>query len=286
LKTLYISDLDGTLLNKNVELSDFTVSTLNQLIHQGVNFTVATARTIASVSSIMAPVALNLPVILMNGVLVYDMPSRKYINTKYLPTNNMADILHILKDHNLTGFMYEVKDQKLATYYERLETRALRDFHDERVNRYQKPFTKVASFADANPEHIIYFSLMDTKERLESAYQAMQGNSAIATAFYKDIYSTEDIWFLEVFSAAATKYNAAMYLRDTLGYDNVIGFGDNVNDLPLFKACDITCAVANAREEVKEAATHVIESNLSDGVPRWLMEHSLNNKGVPHGKIG
>jgi Cof subfamily protein (haloacid dehalogenase superfamily) len=277
LKTLYISDLDGTLLNQNVELSDFTINTLNQLINQGVHFTVATARTIASVSSIMAPVALNLPVILMNGVLIYDLPSKKYINTKYLPANSITHILPILKDHNLTGFLYEVKDHKLATYYERLETKALQDFHDERVNRYQKPFTKVDSFADVDPQHIIYFSLMDTKERLEPVYQALEGNSTIATAFYKDIYSKENIWFLEVFSAAATKYNAAMYLRETLGYDKVIGFGDNVNDLPLFQACDVTCAVANAREEVKKAASHVIESNLSDGVPRFMIEHLLTN---------
>jgi len=43
-KTLFISDLDGTLLNKKGKLSNFTKTTLNKLIHEGLNFTIATGR--------------------------------------------------------------------------------------------------------------------------------------------------------------------------------------------------------------------------------------------------
>lgn len=284
MKTLYISDLDGTLLNKNAELSSYTVNTLNSLINQGIHFTIATARTIASVSTIMAQVHLNLPLVLMNGVLIYDIASKKYQNIQYLSTKSIHRILTIMKENNITGFMYEVNNDKLATYYERLETKALNEFHDERVERYQKPFNQVSDFADVIPDHIIYFALMDKKGRLEPVYQALQDIPGIATAFYLDIYSNENIWYLEIFSSEATKYNAAMYIRETYGYDCVIGFGDNVNDLPLFQACDITCAVSNAREDVKKVANHIIDSNVSDGVPRWIKDYAIY-KGVMNGEI-
>lgn len=45
---LFISDLDGTLLNGNAEVTEFTRNTLNRLIAKGLNFTAATARTLAS----------------------------------------------------------------------------------------------------------------------------------------------------------------------------------------------------------------------------------------------
>jgi 5-amino-6-(5-phospho-D-ribitylamino)uracil phosphatase len=275
MKTLYISDLDGTLLNENVELSDYTINTLNTLIKNGVHFTIATARTAASVVKIMEPVSIQIPIILMNGVLIYDIPSKKYLKIERLTKDTIFSITSVLKDNHLNGFMYEVKDDVLATYYQSLNTKALKDFHDERVNKYQKKFIQVSDFNLVDPTHIIYFALMDTKEKLESAYNQLSKISDISLAFYKDIYTEDDVWFLEIFSVNATKYNAAMYLKSYYNYEKVIGFGDNLNDLPLFKACDETYAVKNAKEEVKKQATSIINSNLDNGVASWLERNAL-----------
>ena len=51
---LFISDLDGTLLNGNAEVTEFTRDTLNRLMAKGLNFTAATARTLASAGKILA----------------------------------------------------------------------------------------------------------------------------------------------------------------------------------------------------------------------------------------
>ncbi|MDR2687937.1 MAG: HAD family hydrolase, partial [Oscillospiraceae bacterium] len=65
---------------------------------------------------------------------------------------------------------------------------------------------------------------------------------------------------------------AVRWLRERYGYEKIVGFGDNLNDIPLFRACDETYAVANAKEELKAMATGVIGSNAQDGVVRFLME--------------
>ncbi len=269
MKTLYVSDLDGTLLNKNAELSQYTIETINELIKKGLYFTVATARSAGTADSILKELCLTLPVILMNGVLVYDISSKRYLNVEYLPADVTASICQILKDCQLTGFMYQVKDHTLTTYYERFVNTAQKDFYEERVNKYRKVFIQVDSFSQVNPAHIIYFALLDTRERLEPAYQSLKSHKDIALAFYKDIY-TEDLWYLEIFSVHATKYNAVQYLRNQYDFDTIIGFGDNLNDLPLFKACDVTCAVNNAKQELKAAATHIIGNNTEDGVAGWI----------------
>ncbi len=239
------------------------------------NFTIATARSAATIETILRDISFPMPVILMNGVLIYDIPSKHYINIEYLPAQSLPFIHKVLKDCQLTGFMYEIKDHVQSTYYERLETKALRDFYEERVNKYQKPFRQVSDFSAADTGHIIYFALLDSKERLDTACQILKTNSDIAVAYYKDIYSGDGLWYLEISSTNATKYNAVQYLRNKYHYDTIIGFGDNLNDLPLFRACDVTCAVNNAKEELKETATYIIESNVKNGVVNWIRRNII-----------
>lgn len=270
MKTLYISDLDGTLLNQNAELSSYTIETINALIQKGMNFSVATARSAASAVTILKDLNLTLPIVLMNGVLIFDILSQKYIKTEYLTKDSLSFIFKVLNEFSLTGFLYEVKDNMLSTYYESLENQAQIEFLSERVNKYRKVFTKVDSFTKVDPDHLIYLSLLNTRERLEGAYQMLKSRKDIALAYYRDVYSKEEMWYLEIFSHKATKYNAVKYLKDTYHFDKITGFGDNLNDLPLFEACDVTCAVANAKPELKEHATYVIESNVNNGVAEWL----------------
>lgn len=83
MKTLYISDLDGTLLNRSAELSEYAANTLNAMTAKGLCFSIATARTFVSTSKILSRLKLPIPIILMNGVLTYDMKRQNYkkINT-------------------------------------------------------------------------------------------------------------------------------------------------------------------------------------------------------------
>jgi len=54
MKTLYVSDLDGTLLNREPRLSAYTAETLNLLIEEGLPFTYATARSVHSARIVAA----------------------------------------------------------------------------------------------------------------------------------------------------------------------------------------------------------------------------------------
>jgi hydroxymethylpyrimidine pyrophosphatase-like HAD family hydrolase len=86
---------------------------------------------------------------------------------------------------------------------------------------------------------------------------------------YKDIYSS-DLWYLEIHNDRATKQNGTIYLREVCGFDRVVGFGDNLNDLPLYAACDVRVAVENAKDEVKNAADFICDTNENDGVVKWI----------------
>ena len=271
MRTLYITDLDGTLLNDNAELSEFTVNTLNILIEKGMEFTYATARTKASAIRIMKRVNLNKPVVLMNGVAIYDAKGNKYLKVESIEKTAVEKIIKTLRYFKINGFMYVIENNDLCTYYEALDTDALINFYQERRNKYYKTFEQIDDFSSYIDSNIVYFTLTDTKEKLQPIFEVLSGESNIEIILYRDIY-TENLYFLEIFSGKASKEHAVNYIREKYNYDRIVGFGDNLNDISLFKACDEKYAVKNAKEPLKLMADGIIGSNSQDGVAKFLLE--------------
>ena len=273
MKTLYISDLDGTLLNPYAILSDYTTETLNRLIANGVDFSIATARTATTTEIVLKNVTFNVPIILMNGVLIYDLSTKRYIKKEILSNKVAANIINAVREVDQTGMLYTLCGDEMLTYYENLDNKALRDFVDERTKKYNKIFIQVDDFFNV-PDDIIYFCFLDTQDKIEQIYSSIAQIDGIETAKYADNYS-DNLCYFEIFSDTASKYNAVQFLRNYGGYDKVVGFGDNLNDIPLFRACDECYAVGNAKAELKEIATAVIDCHYDDGVAKWLEENLL-----------
>ena len=67
---LYVSDLDGTLLNREKRVTTYTADMINQCIKRGMKFTVATARMPYGCDYRLRDIRINTPGILTNGVLI------------------------------------------------------------------------------------------------------------------------------------------------------------------------------------------------------------------------
>ena len=93
MKTLFVSDLDGTLMRSDKKLSEKTVRTLNRLIENGVLFTYATARSIQSAMEITGGLKMRLPVITRNGTVLADNESGRMIQKAVFS----ADEIRLLK---------------------------------------------------------------------------------------------------------------------------------------------------------------------------------------------
>ena len=138
-KTLYISDLDGTLLNKDAELSGYAVDRLNSMIEGGLCFTIATARTAATALSILKDLNLKLPLILMNGSLVYCTEERRYIKKALLNKETVESIIPIMNASGVGGLMYTLTDEdELVVYYDQPDNAILEAFMEERRRKYLK----------------------------------------------------------------------------------------------------------------------------------------------------
>ena len=272
-KTLYISDLDGTLLNRNAELSPFAVEGLRALCSKGIYLSVATARTAATVAAMLAPVGVNTPVVLMNGVCTYDLSKDEYVSVEYISSFAKSQAMQIIADHGLSGFWYCIEDGKLSTYYENTDSPDAKLFIEERQRKYNKPFFKVDSFSSLAERGLVYYSISDVTAKLEPAASQLKEVQGLRVEYYRDVYNPRHS-YLELCSSNASKKNAVSNIRKTYGFEKAVGFGDNYNDIPLLEACDEFYAVSNAVEELKKRSTVVIGANTEDAVVRWLLENA------------
>ena len=268
-KTLYISDLDGTLLSSACELTPETTEIINSLIEKGLNFTISTARTGETVRLLAKDLNINIPAILMNGVATYNLKEEKYTSFEPFPENATDAFFEIIKAHGSLGFLYTISDGALETYYVNTNTPNAESFMEERIKKFLKKFTRVADFSECAENNPVYYSVSHRKEALAPLYESLKKLEGFSIEFYRDIYNT-DFWYLEICSEKASKYSSAVKLKEKLGFERIVAFGDNLNDLPLFKAADESFAVNNAKDEVKAAATAVIGSNNEGGVALYL----------------
>ena len=269
MKRLFISDLDGTLLNKAAELNEETALIINKCIDAGLDFTISTARTPATALKILKPLHLKLPITFMNGVLIYDPVKGEFIKEETMDEIVVMVLLGLIKTRGLSCFLYTIKDGTFTAYYDSVESTSLNYFRNERIMKYDKKFTEVDDLSLVAKDNILYCVLRESKEKLEGLKRELSVVNGVKTEFYPDVYNSE-YYMLEIYSNAASKKDAVDRLRKQGGYDSVIGFGDNLNDESLLKACDYFYAVSNAHPEIQNMADSVIPSNEENGVARYL----------------
>ena len=95
MQTLFLTDLDGTFLAPDAKVSDESAEIINTLTKKGLLFSVATARTYATVIPIFSQVDLRLPLVLMNGVCIYDPVLRKTVFRKTIDSETGRKIVEI-----------------------------------------------------------------------------------------------------------------------------------------------------------------------------------------------
>ena len=82
-KTLYVSDLDGTLLRSDQTLSDYTAKTINSLVQKGIIFSYATARSFVTSKVLAKNITTNIPVIVHNGTFIIENVTGKILYGNY-----------------------------------------------------------------------------------------------------------------------------------------------------------------------------------------------------------
>jgi hydroxymethylpyrimidine pyrophosphatase-like HAD family hydrolase len=270
MRTLYVSDLDQTLLRSDGTVSFDTARLLNAAVKRDVLFTYATARSFRSSRRVTASLGLALPVITYGGTITADPTSGvatepclldgavvEAVIAACAARGDVQPILHTYEDgRDRLRWRLEGETSGTAVYL---------------AARSGDPRLKAITSSDpVDLAAVFYIAILAPRRIVEALRETLRPALRGCAHFLSDDMSTPGFSWLELHSAAGTKAQAIHRLMRKIGADRLVVFGDNHNDVPMFEIADESYAVANAIPELQAIATSVIDDNDSDAVARFI----------------
>jgi len=271
MKTLYISDLDGTLLRSDQRISAFAADTLNRLVGEGMLFSYATARSIITARRATEGLNVRIPLILYNGVFVMENETNRILISNVFERSEACGLIGELLENEVFPIVYSLEEgSERFRYLEKKINRPTREFIESRGADPRK--TPVSDPEALMQGDIYYVTCIGEQEKLKQLYEKYRDKHRCI--LHEDVY-TRETWF-ETMAKGASKADAARQLKEYLGCGKIVAFGDGKNDIDLFELADESYAVGNAVDELKAISTGVIGRNDEDGVAKWL---AMNFRG-------
>jgi Cof subfamily protein (haloacid dehalogenase superfamily) len=262
---LIATDIDGTLLTSEHELTPRTEKAIRAALERGIHIVIATGKTRASTQALTEQLGLKMPGVYVQGLVIYD--------------ENDGVVHQQLLDEMI---FREVLDFAKETDYEFMAYSGMKIFakrhgpYTQRMVRYHEPHPTVLdsmhSLLGSTPINKIQF--FDTAERIaevKKIIEPMIKERAVMTMPNYEI--------LEVLPLGASKGAGLKHLLDVMKIDpaNVIAFGDGENDIEMLQLAGIGVAMGNAMPKLKAVADYVTASNDEDGVALAIERFVLND---------
>lgn len=242
---MFVSDLDGTLLNEHSEISKQTADAIKFAQNNGIKFTIATGRTWNTATPLIKKFGIECDFILLNGAEFRDS-NGKVIFKQSMSNEKATQIFNLLCQLNID---FEINTDK-------------GDFSTD---------TDLCKTAFPMPEINILFENKPTIQKIFAFSNDIDKLEKINNILYQlgDLSITSSApWNIEITSSKAKKGFMLEKAISYYGYDkeNVVVFGDSKNDETMFKLFPHSRAMENALPFIKNMAEKVIESNTDNGV--------------------
>lgn len=274
MRTLYVTDLDGTLLNTNHRISPYSIDVINTLVERGMLFTYATARSLVSASVVAEGLLTNIPIIAYNGAFIINPSTKEILASSFFTKEETDKVQEVLGRCGISPLVYAyINGVEKVTWNTNKENEGIRHYLDVRKgDRRFRPLTDAESATKLYEGNMFYYTCIGEKEDLLPVYEAFSRDERFICTLQQELYRLE--YWCEILPKNATKANAIEKLKKLWNCQKVVSFGDAINDIPMFRVSDECYAVRNGVEELKQLATGIIESNDEDGVARWLEKNA------------
>lgn len=269
---LVCSDLDGTLLRRDMTVSEENKRAIKEMTDLGVAFVASSGRAHTGLPADVVECEDIRYLISSNGAVIYDKAQKKNILTNYMPKDVAKKMFSVVKEYDVSIFVHcngvmHVDDSLVRD----------RSYDHYNINSYYSGF------------------IGETGKRVESAAEfAMEcGNLEMITVFF---HSQEELdecssrilkmgeykvvsscaFNIEIFYEKSGKGASLRALAELLGIpiEETIAVGDSTNDKPMLLAAGLALATENAFPELKAASDEVI-CHYNDHVAKYILDHYI-----------
>lgn len=260
---LVASDLDGTLLNSQKQLTTPLFKAICEIQNSGILFVPTTGRVLSAVPDGVKAIPSLKYIITSNGAAINNLHTGEEIATCPIPTDTL---MHTIKMTADLPIMVEIFSRGKAytekKFMDNLNRYGVVGPHVNYILSTRTPIRNTLEFVEQRPTEIENINLIfaDATLRLNFKQELEEQNFASVT-------SSSPI-NLEITSKFATKGNALNTLCNQLNIlpEQVVAFGDSSNDYDMLMFAGLSVAMENGEEHIKKIAHHITHSCDEDGV--------------------
>jgi Cof subfamily protein (haloacid dehalogenase superfamily) len=269
---LIASDLDGTLLGRDMRLSVANKDAIMRTIGAGVHFVVATGRSLFSVPEEVRNIAGIQYLITSNGAAIHDNATGERIYARYLSEEAVRSVWHLIEDPSIMkevfweGTPYTAADCYAAPMRYGVPERALAYIRETR-----RPIPDIAAFTEAHIAALENINFNFSSPESQAYIRAQLMGSTLYTLTSSLAHN------FEIGPIHVDKGVAVAHIADLLGIktEEILCVGDNENDASMIAYAGIGVAMANGAEEAKWVADYIAPANTEDGVAEAIKKFVL-----------
>ncbi|WP_122646457.1 Cof-type HAD-IIB family hydrolase [Enterococcus mediterraneensis] len=274
---LIASDMDGTLLDSQMQISEENASAIRYAISKGVEFMVATGRNRQEALPSLEAAGIECAMINLNGAQVFDKDGNSLF-TVPIETAKAKTILHLLKEHQI---YYEVATNK--GLYSENQAQRIENFATHLAELMPHLTNKMAiAMTSARLEFLPVNYVEDIPELLDKdslevlkiicidpkGPEVLGPVAAAIDGFGEVVVTSSGENNIEINHRDAQKGIAVAHVAKERGIDlaEVMTIGDNLNDVSMIQMAGVSFAMGNAALELKDYARYLTDTNLESGV--------------------
>ena len=237
-------------------------------------FSVQTKQTPATVREILSDINLKLPIIAMDGAVLYDLHAMKYVRTVKMDPELVMLVSEFLHEQGYPFFVNTVRDNLLVIYfkdYKNLILDEVKDAHHEAVHHYKQeehaptissyvsmarlyhkkrvsPYRNYVRTNTAITHDVIYILVIDQEEKVDQLHASLMEQpwaSQCRTNF--DTFDCEEgEKLMRIYASGSTRSEMLKHLQQYVGAPQTITFGNDPGE------CDVLIEDAGRDRMVKE----------------------------------
>ncbi len=251
---LFVTDLDGTLLDDNKIISEENKKAIQYFEEEGGLFTFITGRIPHGVKSILEQYTPKIPFGCINGGGIYDYHSQNILWYEKLDKSALEIIDFV--DKNFPDMGIELNSWKRAYFYKSNE-------HTEE-HRRMEDFEKIECHYKDIEEDISKVIFIDSPKKIQALIPEIEKHP-----MYREFNLTSSHpKYYELLPKNANKGSVLIKLADLLGVDikRTVSVGDNDNDIEMLQTAGLSFAVSNASKKAKESADLITVGNNESAI--------------------
>lgn len=237
---LFVSGLDDVLITRGEGITPYVKVELNKLIDSGVKFTIATMRPPASLIPVLQGIRVNLPVVAMDGAVIYDINENRFLEKYAMTYEEMNAFVSFFSERGFHCFINVIIEDSVAIYYGEFQNQVEKKIYEALRS---SPYRNYIKGHPTKQGDTVYLMLIDTEERIEHLYNELQelGYTKSHKILKYDSHDYPGYMYIKVYNKQANKKNMIQHIKEMTGMKEIVTLGDVEgmgNDIIHGKDCD------------------------------------------------